>query len=291
MFKRIIGVLLVIVAVISLAMSVVSTVAVWNFRKPLAANASAGLQLLDETLGATTGAFAAVEESLRAADGSISSAQDTFQTLAATVSTSGPTLGSLATFMSEGLPDALESTQGAMNAAAQSAQVIDDVLGTLSQIPLFGITYDPDQRLSDSLTGIGDSLETLPNSLGTLGSDLAVTSETLPALAVSLDQLGDSMDQIQASLASAGQVVAAYKGLIDRYQAAIRSLEAFIPTIVSIGPIVFTFFAFWLAVVQAAALLKGWQWLRGDDEDEAAQSAPRRSDERPEATPLPEAAG
>ena len=291
MFKRVLGILLVIIAAVSLVLSVVSTVAVWNFRKPMAASASAGLQLLDETLGATTGAFATVEESLRAADGSISSAQDTFQTLAATVSTSGPTLGSLAAFMSEGLPDALESTQGAMNAAAQSAQVIDDVLGALSQIPLFSITYDPDQRLSDSLAGIGDSLETLPNALGTLGDDLAVTSETLPALAVSLDQLGDSMDQIQASLASAGQVVSAYKGLIDRYQAAIRSLEAFIPTIVSIGPIVFTFFAFWLAVVQVAALLKGWQWLRSDeDEEERPEPASRLPADHPEAAALPEPA-
>lgn len=287
MFKRIIGVLLVIVAVVSLLFSVVSTVAVWRFRTPMAQTATAGLRLLDETLGTTTGAFAAVESSLQAAGDSITSAQDTFETLSETVATSGPTLGSLATFLEEGLPSTLKSTQQTLEAAAQSAQVIDDVLATLSQIPLFGISYDPSQPLGESLAGIGSSLEALPNSLGSLGSDLAATSETLPALAESLGQLGGSMEQIQTSLADAEQVIVAYKGLVGRYQAAIRSIEAFIPTIVSVVPIVFTFFAFWLAVVQVGALLKGWDWLRGDDEEESKPPAP--ANDSP-ATPLPEPA-
>jgi len=279
MFKRIIGIVLVIVAVVSLALSLVSTVAVWRFRKPMAQAATAGLRLLDETLGTTTGAFAAVEGSLQAAGDSITAAQDTFETLSQTVATSGPTLGSLSTFLEEGLPSTLKSTQQTLEAAAQSAQVIDDVLATLSQIPLFGISYDPSQPLGDSLAGIGSSLEALPNSLGSLGSDLGATSETLPALADSLGQLGQSMEQIQVSLTSAEQIMVAYKDLVGRYQAAIRSLEAFIPAVVSIGPIVFTFFAFWLAVVQLAALLKGWAWLRGDEDEDEARPAPKSNDD------------
>jgi ABC-type transporter Mla subunit MlaD len=287
-FKRIIGVLLVIVAVVSLVLSVVSTVAVWNFRKPMAETATAGLRLLDETLGATTDAFASVEGALQAANGSIASAQDTFKSLGATVTSSGPTLGSLSRFLSEGLPQTLESTQGAMKAAAQSAQLIDGVLESLSRVPFIDVTYDPENPLSDSLAGIGDSLATLPDSLGGLGGNLATTSETLPALGASLDELGNSMDQIQASLDSTVQVVAAYKGLVGRYQAAIRSVEAFIPTIVSVGPIIFTFFAFWLAVVQVGALLKGWQWLRGDKDGEKPTTAAPAGDSP--AAPLPEPA-
>lgn len=287
MFKRIIGAVLVVVAVVSLLFSVVSTVAVWNFRKPMAQTASAGLRLLDETLGTTTGAFAAVEGSLQAAGDSIASAQDTFETLSDTVATSGPTLGALSTFLEDGLPSTLKSTQNTLEAAAQSAQVIDGVLATLSQIPLFGISYDPSQPLGASLTDIGSSLEALPESLGSLGSDLAATSETLPALADSLGQLGDSMEQIQTALADAEQVIVAYKGLVGRYQAAIRAIEAFIPTIVTIVPIVFTFFAFWLAVVQVGALLKGWDWLRGDDEEESEQTAPADASPSPA---LPESA-
>ncbi len=288
MFKRIIGALLLIIAAVSLVLSLVSTVAVWNFRKPMAETATAGLRLLDETLGTTTDAFAAVEGALQAASGSITSAQDTFKSLAVTVTSSGPTLGSLSTFLSEGLPQTLKSTQGAMEAAAQSAQIIDGVLESLSRVPFIDITYDPDNPLSDSLAGIGDSLKTLPDSLGGLGGNLATTSETLPALGASLDELGDSMDQIQASLASTAQVMATYKGLVGRYQAAIRSIEAFIPTLVSVGPVVFTFFAFWLAVVQFAALLKGWQWLRGDKEDESSKPSPEPANSP--AAPLPEPA-
>lgn len=275
MLKRIVGAVLVIVAVASLAFSLVATVAVWNYRQPLAETATAGLHLLDETLGTTTDAFAAVEEALAAASGSVASAQDTFKTLSVTVGASGPTLDSLALFLGEGLPATLASTRDTLDAAAESAKVIDDVLAALSGLPLFNISYNPDTPLSESLAGIGASLETLPETMDELGGNLAVTSKTLPALAASMDELGSSMDQINASLASASQVVAAYKGLVQRYQAAIRSLEAFIPTLVLIAPIVFTFFAFWLAVVQAAALLKGWEWLRSREPEDNPAPLPQ----------------
>lgn len=287
MFKRIIGVLLVIVAAVSLVLSLVSTVAVWNFRKPMAETATAGLRLLDETLGTTTDAFASVEGALQAAGGSITSAQDTFKSLAATVTSSGPTLGALSKFLSDGLPRTLESTQGTLEAAAQSAQVIDGALKALSRVPLVDFNYDPEQSLSQSLAGIGDTLKTLPDSLGGLGGNLATTSETLPTLGASLDELGNSMDQIQASLDSTVQVVAAYKGLVGRYQSAIRSVEAFIPTIVSVGPIIFTFFAFWLAVVQVGALLKGWEWLRGGKEDDSPKPSPEPDDSPAASLPEP----
>lgn len=274
MFKRIIGVLLVIIAIVSLLFSVVATFAVWNYRQPMAEAATAGLQLLDETLGTTVDAFVTVEEALATANSSVASAQDTFKSLSLTITSSNPTLDSLAGFLAEGLPNTLKSTGRTLDAAAQSAQVIDGVLETLSSIPLLNIAYDPQMPLSDTLAGIGESLNALPDALGDLGGNLSGTSATLPALAKNLDELGGSIGELTTSLTSAEQVVASYKGLIGRYQAAIRSLEAFIPTIVSIGPIIFTFFVFWLAVVQLAALLKGWEWLRGrEPEPEAVVTA------------------
>lgn len=276
MFKRIVGGLLVVIAIVSLLFSAVATVAVWRFRQPMAEAATAGLRLLDETLGTTVDAFVAVETALATANSSVASAQDTFKSLSLTITSSNPTLDSLAGFLGEGLPNTLKSTRTTLDAAAQSAQVIDGVLEALSSFPLLDIAYDPQMPLSDTLTGIGESLDALPDALGDLGGNLSGTSATLPALAKNLDDLGGSIGELTASLTSAEQVVASYKGLIGRYQAAIHSLEAFIPVVVSIGPIVFTFFAFWLAVVQAAALLKGWAWLRShDDEPSAAAPLPQ----------------
>ncbi|MER2598286.1 MAG: hypothetical protein ABTQ73_02070 [Caldilineales bacterium] len=267
MFKRIIGILLVILALVSLVLTVGSTYAVWAYRSVAADSVARGLVLLDETLGTTTGAFETVDASLGAASASVVSAKSTFNTLASTVSSSSPTLDSLADFLGEGLPDTLTITQGTLESAAGSAQLIDNVLRTMSGIRLLGIEYDPQQSLSESLDGISASLDTLPESMRALGTNLGGTSQSLPALAQSLDQFGGSLDQINASLGSAQQVMAAYKDLVTRYQGAIRSVNSFIPTIVSVGPIIFTFFAFWLAVVQAFTLMKGWQWLRGHKAD------------------------
>lgn len=263
MFKRIIGILLVILALVSLVLTSGSVYAVWSYRTVAADSVTRGLTLLDETLGTTTEAFETVDASLGAANASVTSAKSTFNTLASTVSSSSPTLDSLADFLGEGLPDTLATTQDTLKSAAGSAQLIDSVLTTMSGIRLLGIEYDPQQSLSESLDGISASLDTLPESMRALGNNLGNTSSTLPTLAQSLQQFGGSLDQINTSLGSAQQVMAAYKDLVARYQGAIHSVNAFIPTIVSVGPIIFTFFAFWLAVVQAFTLMKGWQWLRG----------------------------
>lgn len=272
--KRILGLLLVILSAASLVLTVVSIFAVWNYRQQIAASTTAGLKLLDDTLSSTTAAFVTVDEALRTANASVVSAQDTFEALASTVSSSSPTLDSLSKFLTEGLPDTLRTTQETLDASAQSAEVIDSVLQGLASIPLLGISYDPTVSLSDSLEGIGKTLETLPDSLDGLGDNLSTTSATLPELAKSLDSMGNSIGDLTTNLQSAQQVMTAYKDLVGRYQASIRTLNNFIPTAASAGPVIFTFFAFWLAVVQAGALLKGWNWLRTDREPEATSGEP-----------------
>ena len=64
MLKRIIGVLLVIIAVLSLVFSLVVTYGVWSLRTPVAEAALAGLQLADSTLTTTNDALAAVDDAL-----------------------------------------------------------------------------------------------------------------------------------------------------------------------------------------------------------------------------------
>lgn len=272
--KRIIGLLLVILAIASLVLTVVSIFAVWNYRKQIATSTTAGLKLLDDTLSSTTSAFVTVDDALRTANASVVSAQDTFEALSSTVSSSTPTLDSLSQFLTKGLPETLRTTQETLDASAQSAQVIDSVLQTLASVPLLGISYDPNVSLSDSLQGIGKTLETLPDSLGGLGSNLSTTSATLPELAKNLDTMGNSIGDLTVNLQSAQQVVTAYKDLVGRYQTSIRTLNNFIPTAASVGPIIFTFFAFWLGVVQAGALIKGWNWLRNAHEPEVSSGEP-----------------
>ncbi len=262
MIKRIIGVLLVIIAVLSLIFSLAVTYSVWSWRTPIAEAALSGLQLADDTLTTTNDALAAVDDALTNAASSVAAAEDTFQSLSQTIRATSPMLEGLAGFLGEGLPDTLRSTQSTVASAAESAQIVDTVLETLSAIPLINFSYAPQTPLSETLGNVADSLRTLPDGLEALGSDLAGTGGTLPELARSLDEFGASIGQVDESLASAQQIVASYQALIGDYQAMIGTLERLVPVLVSVVPAALTFVIFWLAVVQIAALLVGWRWAR-----------------------------
>jgi ABC-type transporter Mla subunit MlaD len=263
MLKRIIGVLLVIVAVLSLVFSLVVTYGVWSLRKPVAEAALSGLQLADSTLTTTNDALAAVDDALGNAASSVAAAQDTFQSLSQTIYATSPTLEGLAGFLGEGLPETLRSTQNTVTAAAESARIVDTVLETLAAIPFINFSYAPQTPLSETLGNVAGSLRTLPDGLETLGADLAGAGGTLPELARSLDEFGASMGEVDQSLASAQQIVASYQGLIGDYQAMIVTVKRLIPVLVSAVPAALTFVIFWLAVVQIAALVVGWRWARG----------------------------
>jgi membrane protein implicated in regulation of membrane protease activity len=263
MFKRIAGVLLVIIAVLSLVFSLAATYGVWRVRKPVAEAALAGLQLADSTLTTTNEALMAVDDALLEAAGSVAAAQDTFQSLSQTIYATGPLLEGLAGFLGEGLPDTLRSTQSTVTAAAESARIVDTVLETLAAIPFVNFSYAPQTPLSETLGNVADTLRTLPDGLEALGADLSGTGGTLPDLARSLDEFGASISTVDESLASAQEIIASYQALIDDYQAMIATLERLVPALVSLIPAALTFAIFWLAVVQIAALLVGWRWARG----------------------------
>jgi hypothetical protein len=57
--------------------------------------------------------------------------------------------------------------------------------------------------------------------------------------------------------------VASYQDLINRYRALIQTLQTAMLRIVTVVPLVVTFFLFWLAMLQVLVLVKGWEWLRG----------------------------
>ncbi|HSN78560.1 MAG TPA: hypothetical protein VL334_26110 [Anaerolineae bacterium] len=262
MLKRIIGVLLVIIAVLSLVFSLVVAYGVWSLRTPVAEAALSGLQLADSTLTTTNDALAAVDDALLNAASSVTAAQDTFQSLSQTIYATGPMLEGLAGFLGEGLPDTLRSTQSTVTAAAESARIVDTVLETLAAIPFVNFSYAPQTPLSETLGNVAGTLRTLPDGLEALGADLAGTGGTLPELARSLDEFGASIGQVDESLASAQQIVASYQALIGDYQAMIGTLQRLVPILVSVLPAALTFVIFWLAVVQIAALVIGWRWAR-----------------------------
>lgn len=264
MFKRTIGVLLVLVAGVSLVISLLTAASVWRWRAPAAEAILSTLRLADATLATTNDALVAIDEVLVNAGSSVAAAEDSFISLSQTISATGPLLDGLAGFLGQGLPGTLRSTQSTVAAAAESARIVDIVLETLSAIPFLNFNIAPQTPLSKTLGDVAITLDALPAGLEALGVDLAATGDTLPGLARSLGEFGASISEADESLSRAQAIIASYQDLIVRYQGLIRSLERLVPVLTSIVPALLTFVILWLAVVQIAAIVIGWRWARGD---------------------------
>jgi hypothetical protein len=160
------------------------------------------------SLAGTARAVAATSQSSRAALGagaeSLREAHDALVTVQGGLEDMDPLLGSVRTLIGDELPSTINATESALLSAQQGAAAMDRVLRGLS---FFGLDYDPEHPLDQSLSAAAVGLAPLPESLrgvqsqlATTQSDLAATRVNLAATATDLEQLAQEMEETAGSL-------------------------------------------------------------------------------------------
>ena len=261
--KRIIGIVLIVIAAISLLVSGWGLVQIWTMRQPVADAAIAGVDLFTETLDTTSDALTVTSESLQSASDTVTMIERTSLSVAQTMSTTRTTIGSFSILMGKDLPTSIDSTRTALKSAQSSAVVVDNVLTTLSRIPLINIQYNPEVPLSTALGDVAKSLDNLPPTFSTIEHNLNTTGDSLDQVVTNLNELPKTTQPVQRNIADAQQVVARYQSQVDRLQKLIQPIKPALPmalTAISLG---LTFLVFWLGVLQMQVLLKGLELLRG----------------------------
>ena len=141
--KRIIGLVLIVVAAVSLVVSAAGVYEIWALRQPVADATAAGVNLFAETLNTTSDALQVASASLQSASDTITTVEQTSVSVAQTMSTTRATLGSFSVLMGKDLPASIDSTRTAVKSAQSSAVVVDNVLTSLSRIPFINLQYNP----------------------------------------------------------------------------------------------------------------------------------------------------
>ncbi len=261
--KRIIGIILIVIAAISLVISGWGVVQIWTMRQPVADAAIAGVDLLTETLATTSDALNVTSESLQSASETVTMIERTSLSVAQTMSTTRTTIGSFANLMSNDLPTSIEATRATLKSAQSSAVVVDNVLTTLSRIPLINIQYNPAVSLSAALGSVASSLDNLPPTFGAIERNLNTTGDSLDQVVTSLNELPKTTQQVQQNIADAQKVVARYQSEVDGLQKLIKPIKPSLATAVTAITLGLTFLVFWLGVLQMQMLLRGLELLRG----------------------------
>jgi hypothetical protein len=253
MFRKLIGVLFLLIGLLGLAFSVTGVVL--------------GRQAVDEFGSAIDTALSRTLVSLGTAGDTLVLTRSTFEQVNAGLDTVGitadnvaqtlrdtqPLLDGVSNVVASEIPDSLEAIQNSLPGVAGAAGTIDDTLRTLSAfeveraifgIPIsfdLGINYDPEVSLDDSVREIGQSLEGMPDSLRALRSDLDVANDNLEnissniyTIASDLEALGDNVQQIEPLVDEYIQLVADIEQIVNQTQEKLDSQLELVKLVVTL---------------------------------------------------------
>jgi ABC-type transporter Mla subunit MlaD len=260
--KRILGLVLVIVAIVSLIVSVGGVAGLWALKQNAVVAVSDTAALLTETLVTTDRALTAALDVLDGAQTSIATLLGITQSIASALRDGQPTLNSVNRLLSEDLPKTLDSVETAIASASQAATAADDFLREISRIPLLNLNYQPAVPLSQSIADIGQSLGDFPAKLEEIGGGLQQLNDSLAVIATQVDGLGATIRQIDTSLDEMPGVLRDYQRQLKQVLPTLQSIQAGVDQIITFFIAVLTFILLWIIAVQLIVLAVGWRWFK-----------------------------
>ncbi len=260
--KRILGVILVIVSIISLIISVGGIIALWSVQPAVTTSLQDTARLLSDTLATTQKALTVADTALQNATDTTTVLSGSIDSLANSIGTTQDALNSVTALVKQELPNTIEAARTALASAQATARVVDNFLSGISRIQFLNINYNPQVPLDASIGQIGDSLSGLPPQLAKLGDDLGAINQNLPAVTSTIHGLGTTMSNINSTLANARTVIKDYAAQLARAQTAIQPIGENIPMYVTFFAAALTFIILWIVILQVVVLVIGWQWLR-----------------------------
>ena len=268
---RIAGIALVVAGIAGLIFCLVALVALGQIQDRVESAASEQLDVIDRALAATADGLALVENSLTQATSTVEALETTMAAVGQAIGDTVPTIDSLADFLGEQLPATIGHTQETLRSAATSAQLVDDILGFITVIPLLGTDrYNPEVPLYQGLAEVADSLDGIPTALGTAEQGIATAGANLETLTFDFDQMAAEIGQVAASLEAAGPVLVQYQQVVADLQALVGTVRDGLPRWLGWLRLGLSPALVWLGIAQIGLMTQGWELVgrsRGPEAD------------------------
>lgn len=269
MFRKIIGIALIIAAIIGLILSVGGIIGFWMAKEPLTAGLTNTFDLLKTTLEATSSGMKVAEDTLTRAVSDVTTMEETILTASKTVGDTVPLIDSLAILLAEKLPTAIGTVQTALTSAQTSARSIEGTLQLLTSIPFLPMEpYNPDVPLPDALGEVVTSLDPIPQSLIDMEESLTTSQENLTMISSQVGTISENVGELRTTLNDTKQVIAQYQAVLTTLEGQISIAQANIGNVLNIVGWVVTIFLIWLGLAQIGLLTQGLEMVGVDIEGE-----------------------
>jgi methyl-accepting chemotaxis protein len=259
--RRALGLVLVIVAALSLVIDAAGVVQIWMLREPVTQDAINTLDLMNSTLDTTAQGLGIVKTSLKSVTDTIGALQSTVASAAATIDHASNSVSSLSSIVGQNLSATINSALGTLDAVQNTTKTLDEFLASISQLPFINFNYNPAKPLSASVSELTAKLADVPKSLDNLKKNLTESGNSLDQVGQDAKTLAGSLGQVQSDMAQLVGVIEQYEAQVKAFQETVRNLRANIVTIVWGIVLFLTFILLWLAATMLMTLFKGLEWM------------------------------
>jgi hypothetical protein len=229
--RRIIGFVMLVVALIGILISIAGTYIGFQFVDSIGAALDQTLTIASDALGTTSETLSLTKRTVEQAEEGLGTVVTTAENLATTIDETRPLLDQVTTVATGSVPDSLAAVEDTIPNLVEVAGAIDNTLQALEAFQFsrsvlgvdfafdLGIEYQPEQRFDESVALIGVGLEGVPESLRDLQSDLDVANKNLATISENILTISGDLAAINSSVADLPALVQDYVNLIDETNA------------------------------------------------------------------------
>lgn len=276
-FRRILGIFVMIAGILGLLLSVAGLVMVWRIKPTVAVYVNTTIDTLNSSVTTSQDVMAITGQALGATIDSVDALSVMLGTTAATVEDTQPVLDQIDAIMRDTLPTTLQATSDSLYTAQQAAQVLESTIQSLEAFrfllgsaPLVGdlvgtteASYNPEKPLADSLGELAENLESLPDTFIEMSASLSTTDEKLVTIQSNLITMSTSIELISASLGEYQTMILQSQSSVGNLTSILNNIENNLPAILNTVTIILSLLFFWLLATQVVILSQGWELYQG----------------------------
>jgi hypothetical protein len=250
------AVLVIIITTFGLLLSLFFLIQTWRYRVPVTEKLRAGINQTSAILETTGEGLEILDQVVKNVYTSTVYLDESATTLSRTFDSTSQFMDNAGTFMGENLVNTITNTQSAIDSAQSSAVVIDNILTTLSRIPLIGIDYNPSKPLNVTLGEVSDSLDPMQRSLESFQSDIGNTQSDLEEFKQQILILDQNITAISRNLKATQVTIDHYRTQLSFVQSWTDTAQTSLSRWMTGLAWMITFIIIWLIFIQVAILLQ-----------------------------------
>ncbi|PWH16871.1 MAG: hypothetical protein DDG60_03435 [Anaerolineae bacterium] len=260
--SSLLGTLLLVTALTGISISIYGIIGLWHMETEFKLNLLETLALVDTTLQTTSDGLAVAARALEQADSALASLTQAVEAAGNSVENTLPVIDTLSTVTTRELPQTISQSQQAIQAAQNSARIIDSTLAALASIPLIGLRgYDSSRPLSEALAELSKSLDPISSSLRSMEESLNTSRNSLSNIGSNTDEIANNLTEIRNSLAQSQQVIAEYTQVVKTLHEKIKTTQKTLPKTLDQATWFISIALAWLGLTQIGLFIQGLQML------------------------------